>query len=291
MRTPTPGSVRDDLRSIVELAGLPLLAEAMRQGTDDSEAALLIGPAADPEIWRARRRDENYRDHAEDWLGDQHPTWILGQWDMLVREHLDQPTTLSITVQRAADYLDSHLTDLARDQEFPFTELGEEIRACLRHLEDVVCEGLRSDRGAPCMTCGTTLVRETVKAEPCHHDTPARGWLKVLTSYGLPAYWYEVEAGRWCGRCDQGGRTDRWLCPGCRATSTEAQYRYAVQQLHHEQAPELTDQDCAVRTGVKAGTIRVWATRGHVRRRRVDGRVLYTVEDVVRHAASAGLAS
>jgi hypothetical protein len=39
-----------------------------------------------------------------------------------------------------------------------------------------------------------------------------------------------------------------------------------------------------IRTGVKAGTIRVWSTRGDVGKRLDTGRVVFCVKDVLRRA-------
>lgn len=46
-----------------------------------------------------------------------------------------------------------------------------------------------------------------------------------------------------------------------------------------------------VATGIRAATIRVWAHRGHVTRIGRDrrGRVLYDLDEILRHAGRAGL--
>ena len=84
---------------------------------------------------------------------------------------------------------------------------------------------------------------------------------------------------------------DGWICPRCKRTSTDAQYRFAVAHLDREEAHELTDRDMEIRTGVRAGTVRVWANRELVRKRRDSGRTLYAVEDVMREARTRGLVS
>ena len=61
--------------------------------------------------------------------------------------------------------------------------------------------------------------------------------------------------------------------------------------LHREEATELTDRDMEIRTGVRAGTVRVWANRDLIRKRRDSGRVLYDVADVMREARTRGLVS
>ncbi len=77
-------------------------------------------------------------------------------------------------------------------------------------------------------------------------------------------------------------RADGWACPRCKQTSTEVQYRYAVMNLHREEATHLTDHEMEIRTGIKAGTVRAWAQRGEVERRRDQGRTVYAVADVVK---------
>ena len=73
---------------------------------------------------------------------------------------------------------------------------------------------------------------------------------------------------------------DGWRCPRCRRVSTDAQYRFAVAHLHRSEAEWLTDRDMEIRTGVKAGTVRVWARRGLVAAKRDQERRVYAVADV-----------
>lgn len=250
------GTVRDNLDAIALMSDT-MLAEAIVKGLE-SEAAHLAGPTANPEQWRQRRRF-GYRDRIEtrpdgntfrpDVLGEEHPLWVLGTWDMLVTEHLEHGhRTARITVETAVAYLKANLTDLARDEEFPFAELAREVRACESHLERVLHDGEQCDTGAPCMACSVPLVR----------------------------VWGDDE------------QHDGWMCPRCRERSTDAQYRFAVKHLHREEADWLTDRDMEMRTGVKAGTVRKWAERGEVGRRRDSGRTVYCVADVL---GRVGLAS
>jgi DNA-binding transcriptional MerR regulator len=63
-----------------------------------------------------------------------------------------------------------------------------------------------------------------------------------------------------------------------------------VSHLHLETAQWLTDQACAEKfPGVRPGTIREWARRGLVARRRDSGRVLYAVLAVESQARLRGL--
>jgi hypothetical protein len=60
-----------------------------------------------------------------------------------------------------------------------------------------------------------------------------------------------------------------------------ADYESAVMRDYIANAPYLRAEHVERRTFVKAGTVRVWASRGHVRTRRdSEGRTTYCVEDV-----------
>lgn len=251
---------RDDIDRIVELTNATILTDLYEATTllDDeaetrgvnSEAAHLAGPTAHPAAWRQRRR-HGYRPHPDDVIGENHPLWVLGVQDLLVAEHYDHHRTGRPTVASTAAYLKANLTDLAQDDDFPFDDLAADVKACRSHLEQVLRADEQRDTGAPCMNCGTLLVRD---------------W-EVLDAKGAAG----------------------WSCPRCRQTSTEDQYRFAVMHLAREEAHHLTDRDMEVRTGVKAGTVREWARRGHVSKRRDSGRTLYAVADVLDVARGKGL--
>jgi hypothetical protein len=157
-------------------------------------------------------------------------------------------TTERLTYFEAVDYLDRQMTYMAGYEDSPFEDFARDLRRCRTHMEAVLHDGEQRDQGAPCMTCGTRLERVWGDDE---HD-------------------------------------DGWKCPRCRATSSEAQYRFAVMHLHREEAEWLTDRDMEIRTGVRAGTVRVWANRGEVGRKRDAGRTLYRVSDVERRAERLG---
>lgn len=112
----------------------------------------------------------------------------------------------------------------------------------------------------------------------------------------------QVETGAPCMTCRvplrlvRGERDDRWQCPRCKQESTDAQYRFAVQHLHRENADWLTDQEMEIRTGIRAGTVREWARNRDDRdalvgKRRDSGRVVYAVADVERVASEKGMMS
>lgn len=251
------GDVRTNLDSIAARTDL-LLTEAVHRGIN-SEAAHLHGPAADPEQWRQRRRF-GHRDVIEtrkdgttyrpDVVGEDHPLWVLGTWDLLVTEHYSHGhRTARITIATAVEYLKANLTDLARDPEFPFPELATDIRRCEAHMEAVLHDGEAPEKGGDCPMCG-------------------RGVL--VKDYG------DTET------------DDRWRCPrkDCKAAYTEHDYRTKVDAVYVLHAPALTASQIAAHYRVPERTVRHWASekggeRVHKRGKDAQGRTLYDVEDTL----------
>jgi hypothetical protein len=218
----------------------------------NGEAMMLLGPSADPEAWRNRamsamrgRVDAGYLDDCRD---EAHPLWVLGTWEQLWRDHLDQPSDLRQTIGRAGDYLERQMHRMAEEDEVPFDDFAGDVRRCRSHLEDVLRDGVKPERGAPCVQCGRSMER--------------------------------VED-------DETGAQDAYRCRRCHRTVSGDQYRYAVGVAYRAHADYLTLDDCAERTDVNRSTIKVWANRGHIRKRKDhgSGRMTYNVLDVQeRHA-------
>lgn len=244
---PCIGDVRTGIRAIVDMSER-LLTEAVHRGVN-SEAANLAGRTIDDaeghEAWRYRAMSAAMGRIPQLDDDTQHPLWILGTWEMLVREHYDQPTRERLTLTAAREYLNGHLTRLAHDVDFAFEELARDVRGCQAHLEDVLREGERDDLGVTCPPCGRA---------------------RLVKSYGKTE------------------DDDRWTCPKCRQWWTDEDYRDKVSGIFVGVANELTDRDMETRTRVPAATVRSWAHRGKVRKRgrSADGRVLYDVADVER---------
>lgn len=247
-------TTRSALRGIGIMCGA--LPEEVEHRGIEGEAMMLLGPAADPEARghleasvAAGRVPTDYLEAADNEL---HPLFVLGSWDMVVRDALehDEPTD-RLTVESAIGYLDRQLTYLAGFEHLPFEDMSREIRACELHLESVLHDGEQRETGAPCMECRVPLVRE----------------------------WGHLAA------------ADGWRCPRCREWRSDQDYRLNVAELHRGSAEWLTDRDMEIRTGVKAGTVRVWANRDLVQRKRDSGRTLYAVADVENEAKGRGLLS
>jgi hypothetical protein len=247
-------ATRDDLRQIAELCGA-LPEEAEHRGVN-GEAMMLLGPTADPEAWRNRAmsamRGRVDAAYLEDCRDEQHPLWVLGSWEQAWRDHRDQPTDLRATLPRLVDYLDRQMHVMAAEAEVPFEDFARDLRGCRGHLEDVLRDGERPETGAPCPECGRALVKV----------------------YGDQA------------------KDDRWTCPGrnCRAWYTDHDYRARVTDDYRANADKLTAPDIEAQYRVPAGTLRQWASRGHVRKRGRDdsGRMLYDVRDTLTMREKAG---
>jgi hypothetical protein len=181
-------AARGDLRAIGDLcASLP--AEAVEKGVQ-SEAMMLLGPTSDPEAWRNRatsamvgRIDASYLEDCRDEL---HPLWILGTWEQIWRDHLDHYSIAPVTVASAHAYLDMQIGYMSEQIEPAFDEFARELRQCRGHLEDVLRDGIREERGAPCVQCERPMVRteDHWECRRCHRRvTEAEYRFAVVTAY------------------------------------------------------------------------------------------------------------
>lgn len=176
------GKTREHIVEIMRLSGVPLIAEALDRGTR-SEAADLLGPTANPKAWR-QRGDYGHRYEPDSRVGEQHPLWVLGWFDMIVTEHLGHARTQRITVTTAGDYLLRNLHFLAADLEFDFADMANTVADCRLHLERVLHDGEQVERGAACLKCGKRVVRTTddkgrvtYRCENCREDVTDSGYL------------------------------------------------------------------------------------------------------------------
>lgn len=239
-----------------------LLAEALTAGVT-SEAAMLVGPAADHIAWQDNHRSVvNAALDADDsrhpahralaaWMADcrdeRHPLWVLGTWEHRVRDHLAQPAPKHTPVKAATAraYLDRHLTRLAHDPDFEFDDLARELADCRTHLDEAARNSQRPETGAPCIACG-------------------RG--ELVKDYGKTA-------------------TDqvKWTCPRCGQWWDDETYRLKVAAVYLANADTLTASQIAAVYRVPEATVRSWALRGHVTKRGHDAqrRQLYDVAEVL----------
>jgi transposase-like protein len=224
-----------------------MLGEAITRGIN-SHAAMLAGPTANPETWGYRRMSALAGRINAAWLDDcrdeQHPNWVVGTWEILARDHLNQPRDYDPTLTEASNYLDNQLHHLAQDEEFDFASLAQDLRDCARHLEEVLRDGTRPQTGATCPSCGRA---------------------------DLEKHYGNTEA------------EDRWTCPRCAQQWTEHDYRIRIGAIYIGVAPALTASQIRQAYRIPEATVRKWAQRGRVTKRGTDndGRMLYDVADVI----------
>jgi hypothetical protein len=210
-------AVRNDLQWIEALASL-MLTEAMGAGVN-SEAAMLAGPSADYATFSARRTIAKrwIFDHLPEsrweaaftaYIADDdehHPESVLTRWEAMIREDYDQRIDTQTTLSGAAGYLDRILHRFAHDDGQDFALLARELKKCRQHLESVLHNDDKPERGAPCPAC-----------HEAGRDKPPR-----LT---------RVYAERW--EADDDSR-DKWSCPRDKEHSwSEFDYRLRVADWH-----------------------------------------------------------
>lgn len=194
------GDVRENLTALRNIAG-GLPAEVKHRGVN-SEAMMLLGPAADPEAWNhveasilCGRLPKGWMEHAD---GELHPLFVLGTWDMLWRDFLehDEPAE-RLTVASAAAYLGEQLTRMAQVHEPPFGDFAGDLRRCIDHLRAVIHDQNQGDRAnVGCFDCGASLERKLTKA----------------------------------------GFEDHWTCRRCRRRYSYAEYNFALRAALEQEA-------------------------------------------------------
>jgi hypothetical protein len=204
------GRARRDLRTIRDLAPL-MLTVAIGAGVN-SEAANLAGPAADVEAWTWRKvaalNGGSWHVSLVEDDDEEHPYTVLTRWQLMLSEDYGHELPDRLTTLGAADYLDRHLTRIAQDDGQDFPLLARELRRCRNHLESVMRDSGRKERGAPCPIC-----KEDERM------------VRLTREYG---HWCEDED---CERIhydtDEG---DAWVCPRNRShVWTEKDYRAWVE--------------------------------------------------------------
>lgn len=149
------GAARQDLRWIESLAALMLTA-AIGEGVN-SEAANLAGPSVDPEAWSWRkataRRGGTWHASLIEEDDEHHPHRVLGTWARMLTEDYGQDMPVSASLAWCSAYLDRTLHRLAHDDGQDFPQFAGELRKCRQHLEAVLHNDDRPDRGVPCPTC------------------------------------------------------------------------------------------------------------------------------------------
>lgn len=254
--------VRTNLDDIARMTG-DLSEEAEVRGVD-GEAMTLLGPVANAEArqhWEASvlagritPMECDARELADvvKWLetadDERHPLLVIGTWSMVYRDAFehDEPSG-RVELANELGYLGRNLTYMAGYEWVPFEDFARDVRRCVGHLADVLGDSSRGERtNIDCLDCGGALERVLGKD----------GFEDVVT------------------------------CHGCKRRLTKPEYSLAVKRTYIDSAEWLTDGDMAIRTGVKAETVRSWARTpklgetARVRKEVQEGRTVYCVADV-----------
>jgi len=236
------GRARVDVRQIGSLSAL-MLPVAIGAGVN-SEAANLAGPAADPRAERERR--EAMRRHLDTWEGlgriterqhlhalvimsdddELHPYNVLTRWQMMLSEDYGHPLPDRMSTTGAAAYLDRNMAMIAQDPEQDFPLLARELRKCRSHLEAVLGDAEKREKGQPCPECQTDDVFVRLKRE----------WGHWCTDEDCELEHFADESG------------DRWVCPRNRKHWwTEKRYREAIADVYATPASKpQEDAACAL---------------------------------------------
>lgn len=259
--------IRRNLTGILDaVAAMP--PEAEESGID-SPALNHATPSAHPESYRARMRHNTTIGHDTEDYDQQDPWAMLGVRERMIRTDLGHDRVLvSPTLAETCAYLGWVLTDLARDEQQTLivADLLDETSRLRSHLEAVLHDSRAPERGAPCPRC----------------TKPAPRLVKRW------AHWCDRED---CTReHDTSGARDTWQCPRDEDHWwSEADYRMRVSDQYLANARRLTAEQMETQHGVKAGSVRGWASKGLVAKRGKDqrGRTLYDVDDTLTQHKSA----
>ena len=281
MTDPTVPVARD-LAASVALAD-DLAAQAVNHADHHlmpgGEAMVALGPVASPEavewrVWSGEHGLAPYPTHVADQDPDDlwPPLQLLLFWSEQWRVERGAESDLRPTIHSEATWLRANL-GWAAERAWEWDDFAADVERARVKLEALVGAGRANRRGVQCLSCGGELRRRSrERTEPSD----------CTGNHGVCTWPH-----RFCPH-DRGGLEDDWRCKGCHRAYTDEDYRRAVAHAHLAYAEWLPLVDCAERTGVRAGTIAVWAHRGKVRKRQDAGRVLFSVEDV--EAAAAGQA-
>ena len=241
--------IAQDLTAIVRLYDqLGEEAEARFDAREmpGGDAMNQLGPVALTEAWEAVFEGIEAADgptmYANDQEADRHVLITLGDWSEAIRHERGQPTSLRVTVHRAADYIRGSLTWAV--EHFEHVEhMARDLRQCRASLEAILRDGIRHDREATaCLRdvadeagelkpCGGQLERRTLERRNCKHAAAAIDSAKGVVD---PAFVLRQllnnfpELEREHRSCDQGGRDDVYRCGKCEALYTAAEYWQAV---------------------------------------------------------------
>lgn len=149
------GRTRQDIRRVVTQAAL-MLPQAIGDGVN-SEAAMLAGPAANVEAWTwrkvAARQGGSWHLSLLEEDDERHPYTVLTRWQMMLSEDWGHALPDTLTIAGAGAYLERNLGRLAQDPEQDWPLFASEVSRVRSHMESVIHNDTRPERGAPCPEC------------------------------------------------------------------------------------------------------------------------------------------
>ncbi len=292
-------AVRTDLGEIARMAAAPLrlqtvIGDAGRLASKPipgGEAMVMLGPAtlAHGRAWYDEFGGDSSHKDDQLYVDQDTPAMILGQIEDDWRDISGDPTEHPMRVQDSIDYLLANLTRMSQRRAGDFPANAGDVAGLRYFLEELLHDGERHDPGAPCVHCGTALVRKSAKPRPCKHERLARKIGEYFDEPEFSAYdlfrlpYATARAMRAEHEtCDQGGTRDRYECLRCHRTYNPDQYQFAVGVEYLMSSPTLTARELEGKTGVPATLIRTWGSRGLVAKRGRDefGIFRYDVAEV-----------
>lgn len=212
------------------------------------KAMVALAHVANLEAWEHRYETAERHGLPADHVADEDDAWepplqTLCFWSEQWRRELDMEYISRPTIASEAAFLrNGDVLNWAWDNEPHFDEFAKDASKALRRLEDVLTEGERSERGAPCLYDECRGVRLVRKLEPYRDDEGYKMW-----------------------------RHGNWHCPRCKRSWNEAGYASMVTAATEAAKQEDVDGsmwvsvDHAARVvGRSAKTIRTWLTRREV---------------------------
>jgi hypothetical protein len=240
--------VATNLRRIEEMAAR-LEAEAIHKASHHlmpgGPAMVALGPVANLEAWenltQASERYQRAYTSAEDEDPEQSwpPFQLLRFWSEAWRRERDADYLDNPTIATEANWLRWQI-EWAWENEPAFGDFAADVATAASRLEEITRDG----------------VRPAAKGVPCLYDE-CKGLriIRLLEPHG------EKGIKRW--------RLTNWFCPSCHRTWDEDAYARMVTAANEAAKVETIEGEmwahpeyAARVTGAKAGTVRVWLTRG-----------------------------
>lgn len=237
-----------DLRAIEDMDDA-LEDQALHRASDHEfpggDALVMLGPSANMTAYQhqvAAALVGSYDGPAGEYDQDSDPApplLVLASWEDIIRSERDEPTSLRATIARAADYLRRVAGWAWSESEdgptfLPADEMATDVRRLRLRMESVLLEGVRPERGVPCMydECGGARLFRLID--------------------------------------DHGERSD-WQCPKCRRTWSEEDYWRNVGAANGRLKTEIiegvtwaTYDHAAREVGRPQATIRKWVHEGSI---------------------------